>query len=356
MNRISRRSAAETAEALLEVGRTQPILKYDVELGLARHHQWLRSDAPMPEWASASLGSAAKSLVPIVVKTIVSAVLLGALAVAAWQSGDHPQPSAAGAKRSPVGAERTPGVAPSARDVTSEAWLAQTPIPVTDPGLASDPPARRNVRADVLDKRDATMPRLLRAHRELAPRRGANAAAIPRAKLEPPRSTGDGRASVSQDATPARVELAAPASTQSIQAASPERATGSGVAATPEPNPISSAHRARPDPAPQTQEPDDLIEMQQVATAEQLLERSPARALALVRQADQRFARGYFQQERAYIAIMALIRLGRIDEARTRAASFAQQFPALPYGARIRSALEAREIAAPSAASRGGAR
>jgi hypothetical protein len=36
---------------------------------------------------------------------------------------------------------------------------------------------------------------------------------------------------------------------------------------------------------------------------------------------------------------MALIRLGRLDEARARAASFATRFPALPYGARIRSAL-----------------
>jgi hypothetical protein len=92
--------------------------------------------------------------------------------------------------------------------------------------------------------------------------------------------------------------------------------------------------------------------MQQVAAAEQLLQRSPARALALVRQGDQRFARGYFQQERAYVAIMALIRLGRLDEARARAASFAKQFPPLPYGARIRSALEAREGTAPNAESR----
>lgn len=95
--------------------------------------------------------------------------------------------------------------------------------------------------------------------------------------------------------------------------------------------------------APPAQEPDDLAEMQQVATAEKLLDRSPQRALALMQQGDQRFASGYFQQERAYIAIMALIRLGRIEEARVRAATFAKRFPALPYGARIRSALEARQ-------------
>jgi hypothetical protein len=103
----------------------------------------------------------------------------------------------------------------------------------------------------------------------------------------------------------------------------------------------SEVQKPRPEHQPKAQQPEDLLEMQQVATAEQLLERSPARALTLVRQGDQRFARGYFQQERAYIAIMALIRLGRVDEARARAATFAKQFPALPYGARIRSALDA---------------
>jgi hypothetical protein len=95
--------------------------------------------------------------------------------------------------------------------------------------------------------------------------------------------------------------------------------------------------------------------MKQVATAEQLLPRSPDRALALVRQADAQFPRGYFQQERAYIAIMALIRLGRIDEARARAASFAKRYPPLPYGARIRSALEAQHAAASSNAVHGAA-
>jgi hypothetical protein len=132
-----------------------------------------------------------------------------------------------------------------------------------------------------------------------------------------------------------------------------EQATRHEVAAAAEPKPLSAAHPARPpEPAPAAQVPDDLLEMQQVATAEQLLERSPERALALVRQGDQRFAGGYFRQERAYIATMALIRLGRIQEARARAASFAKQFPALPYGARIRSALEAREAAAPSGVAR----
>src|SRR5262245_60514238 len=114
MNRISRRSAPDKAEALLEVGRTQPSLDYDVELGLERHHHWLRSEAPMPEWANASVGTAA---LPVVIKTLVSAVLIGTLGVAAWQVRGGLQPSAAEVEPSPSPALPTPAAPPSVPDV-----------------------------------------------------------------------------------------------------------------------------------------------------------------------------------------------------------------------------------------------
>jgi hypothetical protein len=319
MNRISRRPAAEAAESLLEVGRTQPVLHYDVELGLERHHHWLRSDAPMPEWASGGVGTVAKSFVPIVVKAIVSGLVIGTVAVAAWQVRGRPQPSAAMARaRATVKrAEHAPAAPPSVPDVSA------IPMPVPDPGVLREQPVRRAVRADVSDKRATRKPR---AHKEPASARAPAASRV--------RSAGDERSS-GTDARPrlstpaARVQPAISAITPSSDAA---RAAG---------RPANVAPKARAALGPQPEVPDDMVEMQQVATAQQLLERSPQRALALVRQGNQRFAHGYFQQERAYIAIMALIRLGRIDEARTRAASFSKRFPALPYGARIRSALDA---------------
>ena len=303
---------------MLEAGRTEPVLHYDVESGLERHHQWLSSDAPLPEWASASLGAGANSLVSAAIKTLVSAVLIGAIGVAAWHATDRPQPSAAAVKPSSPVAERTQEVATGVPDVgASDSWLARTPIPVPDQGLPHGQPVRRSVP----DKR---APRSQRAHKEPAAARAARAPAA-----ESPVPVAE-----TSSATPAAVEPAAGATTRE-------------VAAAPEPKPISTTNQARPEPAPEAQTPDDLIEMQQVAQAEQLLQRSPERALALVRQGDQRFASGYFQQERAYIATMALIRLGRIKEARARAASFDKRFPALPYGVRIHSALEAHEAAAP---------
>ena len=317
MNRMSRRSAAGAADALLKAGRTQPVLHYDVELGLERHHHWLRSEAPLPEWASASVGSAAKPLAPVVIKTIVSAVLVGTVAVVAWHARGRPQPSAANVEHSSPRGAGAQAALPSVPDVSP------IPMPVSDPGLLNEEPARRTVRVEVPDKHTT---------RSQRPHKG-QAAARARAETEPSRTVA--RVSVPADATPAT-----PQPREDVRA---EQVTHSETAAAPAHEPIRAAQRARPEPASQAQALDDMVEMQQVAAAEQLLQRSPQRALALVRQGDQRFARGYFQQERAYIAIMALIRLGRVDEARACAASFAQQFPALPYGARIRNALEAHD-------------
>lgn len=307
MNRVSRRSADEAAEALLAAGRSQPSLDYDIELGLARHHDWLRSEAPMPEWASAGVGAAPKSLVAVLIKTIVSTMLIGVLATAAWQARGLLQPSAAAPKPE---APTTPQSFAS-----SEVPLEQKPIPVPAV-LPSEQPVRVAARTDPREKR---APRVQRARREHAATRAASQR--------------------EERTEPARAEAPAPESTPARSEVTPEPVTQREVTAAPEPKSSGTARKPLPEPA--SRAPGDLVEMQEVATAEQLLERSPARALALVKQGDQRFAQGYFQQERAYIAIMALIRLGRLDEARARAASFDKHFPALPYGARIHSALAA---------------
>ena len=303
MNRTSRRSADEAADALLEAGRTQPVVHYDVESGLARHHHWLQKGAPLPDWASAGVGTAATSLASVAIKTLFSAVLIGALAVVAWRAQDRPKPATTAPTQLPLRApERTQPVAPGVAEVpVAESWMTTTPIPVSDLDVPSAEPARRTVRAEGSHKRTT------RVHKARAADVDADVDAQPTAQVDIANPT---------TAVPAAQRVHEPAS---------------------------AAPQARPEPVPRAQPPNNLAEMQQVAAAEHLLERSPQRALALVREGDRRFASGYFQQERAYIAIMALIRLGRIEEARTRAASFDRRFPALPYGARIHGALEAQQ-------------
>ena len=193
MNRVSRRSAEEAAEALLEAGRSQPSLDYDVDLGLARHHDWLRKDAPVPEWASANVGIAPQSFAAVLIKTIVSSMLVGVLATAAWQARGLLQPRAAVEQASPAAQTALPN---EEEALPSAVSLDLKPIPVPEQVLASEQPARSAAHADARDKRAL---RVQRAHKEHSSPRAAS----PRAEPSVARTE------------PARVEAVAPASTPS---------------------------------------------------------------------------------------------------------------------------------------------
>jgi RNA polymerase sigma-70 factor (ECF subfamily) len=83
---------------------------------------------------------------------------------------------------------------------------------------------------------------------------------------------------------------------------------------------------------------DDLLELQQTARAERLLATDPARALALVRAAETRFPNGYMREERSYIEIIALVGMGRLDDARPKIARFLRDYPESAFAQRVREA------------------
>jgi len=60
-------------------------------------------------------------------------------------------------------------------------------------------------------------------------------------------------------------------------------------------------------------------------------EADPERALRLAEEGHARFPRGVFWQDRELAAILALVRLGRRDEARVRAAAFLVNHPESPF-------------------------
>ena len=307
MNRISRRPRDEAADAWLEAGRREASLEYDVQRGLARHRQWLRSEAPVPEWASTSPQAA--TVVPVALKAVVTAMVVGALGVVAWQQQLRPEPPAADKQQAAPHAET--------RDQQPGAEGAGASPPAPAPAA---PDARRS---PPLPARDLDSPRKLRALEEPASGHTQASSAVRTRAAGGPAPDGKPAAQLAGAPRPS----GRMAQANHDEASAPSR-PGPGLA------------RAQPSQGA-TRAPvrDDLAEMRLVATAEQLLERSPDRALALVLEGERRFARGYFQQERAYIAIMALIRLDRMDEARARAASFARRLPARPYGDRILRAL-----------------
>jgi hypothetical protein len=76
--------------------------------------------------------------------------------------------------------------------------------------------------------------------------------------------------------------------------------------------------------------------MREIAQAESLLQRDPARALALTQALQQRFPDGYFREERAYVEVMALSKLERTSELRDKAASFLRAYPNGPYTERVK--------------------
>jgi hypothetical protein len=80
--------------------------------------------------------------------------------------------------------------------------------------------------------------------------------------------------------------------------------------------------------------------MRQLAQSEQLLASQPGETLRLVREGDAHFPRGYFQQERRYLEVMALFALGRRGEARARAYWFLRDYPAGPYRRKIELTLQ----------------
>jgi hypothetical protein len=73
--------------------------------------------------------------------------------------------------------------------------------------------------------------------------------------------------------------------------------------------------------------------------ARQSLARSPERTLALTAEHLRRYPRGILDQEREALAIEALAKLGRYEEARTRVRAFDQAYPGSPYRARIGQAF-----------------
>ncbi len=90
--------------------------------------------------------------------------------------------------------------------------------------------------------------------------------------------------------------------------------------------------------------PDELSELRDVADAERALATDPGRALAIVRADEARFPHGYLAEERRYVAIMALFKLGHVTQARPEADAFLRDYPDGAFGRRVREASRAARL------------
>ncbi len=108
----------------------------------------------------------------------------------------------------------------------------------------------------------------------------------------------------------------------------PSAATASAHAHAPMPS-------ATPLDAAKNEASDLAAEVALLHAAQDGLRGSPAEALARANEHARRFPRGALGQEREVIAIEALVKLGRREEARARAARFARTFPGSTHQRRV---------------------
>jgi hypothetical protein len=82
-------------------------------------------------------------------------------------------------------------------------------------------------------------------------------------------------------------------------------------------------------------------EMAQLMQATQALNTNPARALSLAQAGEQEFRSSLFSEERQHVLLLAIIKLGRVDEAQQLSVPYVRAHPDSPFARRVRNALDA---------------
>jgi hypothetical protein len=128
-------------------------------------------------------------------------------------------------------------------------------------------------------------------------------------------------------------------------AADPSSSRGTSTVATLTPSPeevaADAARRAQVDDARRRADDQLSREMEALAATKRALADDPAEAVRLARQGNRDFPSGMFREERDHILILALIGLGRFDEAKQLAVPYLRNHPKSPFALRVKNALDA---------------
>ena len=84
-----------------------------------------------------------------------------------------------------------------------------------------------------------------------------------------------------------------------------------------------------------------------LAVAQRVLTDDPERSLRLCRQGESEFRGSMFSAERKQVALLALVQLGRVDQARREGIPFLRAYPNAPWSARLREALGSGRVPSP---------
>lgn len=352
------KSSFKKSEAgrLLRLTGEQLTPRRDLGEQLAKHQQLVKAGGELPTWAAKCLPHTTSLSGLIGVGLLESSLVVGSVAaVATAILMFKPTPSESNA--SSLQSETSPANSPSA-EVIQPAAIAHTEKPAlalssnelggevlpikrvtqVEPEITHSLRPRRNAaRVVTTDPSRTNRPRLSSVRKSM---NGSLRTDLLRsnAALESTSAQADEQ-SVATDPLAANeaVEPSMPMPAPEEQSAAEE--TSSQV--NPSDDPPSSAE-------PQqiaSKRPDDpfVVETRAITNAERLLATDPARALTIVRKLRTRFPQGYFGEERAYVEVIALLKLGRFREGRAKADKFLRAYPIGPYSQRVGNAAVNRD-------------
>jgi hypothetical protein len=358
---------------------------YDVERGLARHLAQLQAGTPVPPWAVQTTlqKSAGWSVLAWILPPLISAAVVGA-----WLAIRPAEPTAlaAAAARQSASQEAAAMVAPTPSETPAPVGASLTPATAAVTAMApTQAPAAAVAPSQDRAERDAADQQSRRDHHAVASARSvrpvARAVSSPSSRrarssrVDDANATyastslgigigtasahgagtqsssdgsgtanisGNSSAAVSSKAAPSE-ELAAkqePAASPEEQRAKdketkvkPERRSPSGVDEEKNGDEVSGARLER--------------EMRMLAVAQRVLTDDPERSLRLCRQGESEFHGSMFSAERKQVALLALVQLGRVDQARREGIPFLRAYPNAPWSARLREALGSGRVPSP---------
>ena len=324
---------------LLQAGRDADVGGYDFEQGLRTHLALIASGAPTPPWAdglshgapgTAGTGAASAAAAGSTVVGWLTGATIGVAVVSAtwfalqWHDA---VPAPAAAPPAAVNAVDVPAAPPA--PVVSARPAGDGDRPALGDKTALEPGGRPSATPPRRGRRAAR----LVGHGPLGRTRAAEGSAILSGTdaLEQPQASP---APAPREAT----RPAQPSSTGAVANEAPVAPADEAVAA---PAPLQQAERREaPQEAPQE---DGKLEreMAMLSMTQRVLNSDPNRALSLARQGEAEFSGSMFTQERQQLLLLALVKLGNLDDARRLAKPFLQRYPTGPFSDRVRRALAA---------------
>ena len=317
---------------------------YDVERGLARHLAHLQAGTPLPAWAVQTTlqKSAGWSVLAWILPPMISAAVVGA-----WIAVRPAEPAPLAAARPAVVEETAaPSEAPAAVVQPTAAAVTAEPAVAAAASERENVDQRREHHAVVATRSARPVARAVNVRRGRGARDDASYAAASLGQGQgagvstsgvDSAAIGGSSAAVSSKSAPAEESAAKqepvaeePKAKDKEAKAKPERRTKEEEAAQEE---VTGARLER--------------EMRMLAVAQRVLTEDPERSLRLCRQGENEFRGSMFSAERKQVALLALVQLGRVDQARREGIPFLRAFPNAPWSARLREALSSGRLPNP---------